>query len=205
MNAFTLLPLSLFRRDDSARTIPARAGRRVFTLPHTPLFSELDRLFEGLFSNEVPRGLAPETTKDMGRAMLRPNLDISGDDTRYFVTVELPGVDENDLHVEVEDNMLVIRGEKNYESRSGSPKALETEAGKDATRELENIGGPESSKRNFYRIERSYGSFQRSLALPEDVDSAAITAKHKDGVLTITLPRKEELLPESRRIAVNKA
>lgn len=183
MNTNTCIPWSRFRRDEGG--LPARG--RVVAFPSVPLSMELDRLFDGLFSGVFPTGNAHARNKPLGEAVIRPNLDISGDEKQYFVTVELPGVDENDLRVELEKDSLRIVGEKK-----------DTREVKEAA---ENGG---EGGRHFYRIERSYGSFERVLALPEDVDADAVTATHKDGVLTITLPRRQEERPESRRIDINR-
>lgn len=211
MNAFTLLPLTLLRREYPIRPMPGSADRRFSSMP---LFPELDRFFADLFSGELPRDAV--RTPDPARTMLRPNLDVTGDDKQYFVTVELPGVDEKDLCVEVENSLLVIRGEKKYERRTEGPDAAEhtdetarAVAGDDQTAEQNAETGRDATTapvardtRNYYRIERSYGFFERALTLPEDVDPAGITAAHKDGVLTVTLPRKAVAQPENKRIPV---
>lgn len=115
---------------------------------------------------------------------IRPSLDITGNEKQYQVTVELPGVKESDLQVEVDNDMLRVYGEKRYEH--------------------EEKEGEGDNGRGYYRMERSYGSFQRTLSLPEDVDAEGVTAVHKEGILTITLPRKEAIKQENRRIAITK-
>ena len=155
------------------RQTPRHAGRT-----YDP-FHEMERVFDALMG--ITKNGAG-ASKDAQSPVLRPSLDVTGNDKQYTVTVELPGVDEKDLRVEMENNSLRIFGEKKQE--------FEEEG------EGENKGG-------YYRMERSYGSFQRVLTLPDDVDASAIKAAHKDGVLTITLPRKEEALPESKVIAIN--
>jgi len=186
MNSTKLIPWNWFRREESGNMTAHTPRRRVFAA-HSPLYMELDRLFDSLFNGYYPHGAAPGASKELGEAMIRPNLDISGDDKHYYVTVELPGVDENELSVEVDNDILRISGEKKYEHKEGAADDATVESGK-----------------NYYRIERSYGSFQRVLALPEDVDASNIRAAHKNGVLTITLPRKEELVQENRRIQIAK-
>ena len=184
MKSSKLIPWSWFRRDEAA--MPSH--RRVFGTQAGPLYMELDRLFDSLFDGYYPSSAAaPKGARELSEAMIRPNLDISGDDKNYYITVELPGVDEEHLHVEVENDTLRISGEK----KSGH------EARQDGDTQVE-------SGRSFYRIERSYGSFQRILSLPEDVDASAISAMHKDGVLTVTMPRKALLQPEARKIVINK-
>lgn len=181
MNSPKLIPWNWFKREE-----PSQPRSRVVAA-HSPLYMDLDRLFDSLFSGYPPHRqlTAPGLSKELGETMIRPNLDISGDDEHYYVTVELPGVDENNLTVDVENDTLRISGEKRYEHSEGDAKDAGT-------------------GKNYYRVERSYGSFLRILALPDDVDAADISATHKDGVLTITLPRKKELLQQQRRIQINK-
>lgn len=176
-----LIPWNRFRR--SGNTIPARG--RMFGVSYAPLHMELDRLFDNLFGVTHSKDAVAE--KQAGRSVIRPNLDISGDDKQYIITVELPGVDENDLRVELEGGSLRLVGEKKCGHKE------------------KNSGEVGEKGRSYYRIERSYGSFERILALPEDVDTAGIQAAHTNGVLTVTLPRKEAEQPESKRIAITKA
>jgi len=113
----------------------------------------------------------------MTEGIFKPTLDLGASDKEYTISVELPGVDENDVKLEVMDDTLTIRGEKRQEK--------------------------EEKERNYYRIERSYGSFQRMLSLPEDADQENIKAVFKKGVLTVTLPRKALPKSEARQIPVS--
>lgn len=178
MSTYKLAPWNWFLNEEERH--PAHRGRRAFAAP-APVYLELDRLFDNLFNGYFPADAAPKKAGELSEAIIRPNLDISADDKQYLVTVEVPGVGENDLHVEVENGTLTISGEKKYEH-----------------------SGEDGTGRNYYRIERSYGSFRRALALPDDVDTQSISAVHKDGVLSISLPRRKEYLTQSRRIAVDK-
>lgn len=187
MKSSRLVPWNWFMRESQPAETPSRAGRRhAFVTPALPFYMELDRLFDNFFSGYFPH-VQTKMDKSLAEAAIRPNLDISGDEKRYVITVELPGVSEQDLNVEIDNNTLRISGEKRYERDS-----RKEEAGSD----------DDEQGKNFYRIERSYGSFQRTLELPDDVDAEAITASHKDGVLTITVPRKESVLQNARRIAI---
>jgi len=103
-----------------------------------------------------------------------PAVDIEERDREYYVTVELPGVKKNDVKVTVKDNLLTISGEKKCEK--------------------------EEKGKNYHRSERVFGSFQRTFRLPELVDQDNISAEYKDGVLHITIPKKEEAV--SREIEV---
>jgi len=104
-----------------------------------------------------------------------PRVDVSEDENQVQVAVELPGVDEKDLHVSLSHDVLTIRGEKKEER--------------------------EQKGKNYYRMERSYGSFERSIPLPAGVDGSKVDATFKQGVLTITLP-KVASKKESKKITI---
>jgi len=112
----------------------------------------------------------------MTDGVLKPILDLGASESEYTVTVEIPGVDEKNLKIEVEKNIMIIRGEKKQEK--------------------------EEKKKSYYRLERFYGSFQRTLSLPEDADQDGIKATFKQGVLTVTLPRKALPKSDVRQIAI---
>lgn len=99
-----------------------------------------------------------------------PRVDVKEDEKALTVTAELPGVDQKDVSVELKDGVLSISGEKKAEK--------------------------EEKNETYYRVERSYGSFCRSFYLDEKVDAEKIEAKFKDGVLTLTLPKKPEEQPK---------
>jgi HSP20 family protein len=103
-----------------------------------------------------------------------PAVDLVEGDGQYTISVELPGMGKDDVHVEAHQGVLTVRGEKKSE--------------RDETRD----------RRRY--IERSYGSFSRSFTLPPDADADRLSASFKDGVLTITMPRSEEAKP--RQIAI---
>ncbi len=103
-----------------------------------------------------------------------PAIDLAEEDDNYIVTCDLPGVNKDDLDISVSGNALSIKGEKKDERE-----------GKDG---------------RYYRRETWSGSFQRTVTLPETVDPNKIDAEMKNGVLTVTLPKKEEVKP--RQISV---
>lgn len=137
-----------------------------------PLHDEIDRVFDSFFRGfgfpGFGGGLATSPS-----SWLRPSLDLSASEKEYTVTVELPGVDKDDVEVELSGNSLLIKGEKKHEQ--------------------------EESKKDFYRLERSYGAFQRTLSLPEDADRDNIDAKFRRGVMTLTIPRRAAA-PANRRV-----
>jgi len=105
-----------------------------------------------------------------------PAVDIAERDDEYLVKVELPGVSKDDVKVTLESNILTIRGEKKQEK--------------------------ETKNEGYHRVERSYGSFERSFTLPTSVKNDKIDAGYKDGVLIISLPKAEESKPKQIEVKV---
>ncbi|MBR30020.1 MAG: molecular chaperone [Spirochaetaceae bacterium] len=103
-------------------------------------------------------------------------VDVHETEKEVQVTVELPGIDEKDLDLTLEKDSLTIKGEKKQES--------------------------EQKEGNYHRIERSYGSFQRTIALPCEVEDEKAEATYKKGVLYIKLPKKKSAAQEKKRISV---
>lgn len=149
--------------------------------PVMNLRREMDRLFDDFFSRGVtPWGRGGES--DAWRSfesMWRPSvpaIDLVEREKEYVVTAELPGLDEKALEVKVSGNTLSIRGQKEEERKE--------------------------ERENYRMSERRYGSFQRALRLPEDVDLDKIDARFAKGVLTVTLPKSEEALNKQKKIEV---
>ena len=109
---------------------------------------------------------------------LAPASEASEADGSYRITIELPGVAEEDIHLTVEGGMVQIKGEK---------KASREEKGE-----------------TWYFSERQYGAFSRSFRLPADADEAGVKAAMKDGVLTVTVPRKTPAEPAAKRVPIAK-
>ncbi len=109
---------------------------------------------------------------------LSPATEASSDDGSYRITVELPGVAEEDMHLTVEDGVVAITGEK---------KTSREEKGE-----------------TWYFSERQFGSFSRSFRLPADADEAGVKAAMKDGVLTVTVPKKTPEKAPSKRVQITK-
>lgn len=106
-----------------------------------------------------------------------PAVDVHETENELVVTADLPGMSEKDLDVRVENNMLTISGERKTETNVKDD--------------------------SYLRVERSYGSFSRSFALPNTVNTDAVAAEYKNGVLTVKLPKREETKP--RQVKVNVA
>ncbi len=112
----------------------------------------------------------------LGLSMWTPAVDIVERENEYEVKIELPGVSKDDVKITLESNVLTIRGEKKQEK--------------------------EEKSENLHRVERSYGSFQRSFTLPTTVKSEKIDARYSDGILVITLPKAEEAKPKQIEVKV---
>ena len=125
----------------------------------TNLQDELDRLFESPLTNWAPA------------------LDVQEDKDKFTIRVELPGLKREDIDVSLQDDALVISGER---------KSEKVEEGVEV-----------------HRQERFYGRFQRALTLPERVAADQVKADYKDGVLTVTLPKTEEAKPKKIDVSVN--
>jgi HSP20 family protein len=108
-----------------------------------------------------------------------PAVDIYETPNELVVKADLPDVNEKDIDVHVENNLLTIRGERKFE------KSV--------------------SEENFLRVERTYGAFSRSFSLPNTLNAEAIGAEYKNGVLTVTLPKREESKPRQVKVTVNAA
>jgi HSP20 family protein len=107
-----------------------------------------------------------------------PPVDIYETEDAIVLKAELPGIDPKDVEVRVEDNTLYLKGERNYEK--------------------------EVKEQNYHRIERSYGSFARSFTLPNSISAEKVKAEYKDGLLTLTMPKREEAKPKTIKIDVSK-
>jgi HSP20 family protein len=138
------------------------------------LQERMNRLFDESFRG-VNRGTGEE---DWLGGSWAPAVDIYEQDGNIVLKAELPGVDPKDVDVRVENNILTLRGERKLDH--------------------------EVKKENYHRVERAYGSFTRSFTLPNVVDTEKIKAEYKDGLLRMTLPKKEEARPKQISINVSK-
>ncbi len=151
--------------------------------PFLSLRQEMDQLFDrftgGFGFSALPRlfDLAPASASLAEFAV--PAVDVTEDDKAYTIAAELPGLDEKNVEISVNDDVLVLKGEKKQEREE-----------KDA---------------NYHLSERNYGAFQRSFALPANANAAAIEAHFAKGVLTVTVPKKPEAQAATRRIEVKPA
>ena len=124
-----------------------------------------------LFDDFFGRGLARH---DDGDRLIAPALDITEDEHAFVVSAELPGLKKEDVQIQFENGVLSISGEKKQEV--------------------------ESKEKNWHRMERRFGAFYRSITLPAGVDVERVEATFTDGVLTVRIPKREELKPKAIRI-----
>ena len=117
-----------------------------------------------------------ERDEEMGLGAWMPPVDIAEDKEKITLTAELPGFKEDQVNIQMEDGVLTIRGERKFEE--------------------------EVKKENFHRVERSYGEFLRSFTLPTFIDATKILAEFKDGLLMVTLPKREEAKPKQIEVKV---
>ena len=106
-----------------------------------------------------------------------PAVDVYEDEHKVTLKLEVPGVKQDDLDVQVENNTLTIRGERKFEK--------------------------EEKEENFQRIERRYGSFSRSFTLPNTIDTDSVNANYENGVLKVELAKREEAKPKQIKVNVN--
>lgn len=146
------------------------------------LHRDMDRWFDDAFKSFGMPSLASslQTRFTPGASLsniYRPQIDVSGDANCYEIKLDVPGLSESDLSLEMKDDVLTIKGQK--EERS------------------------EEKDKHYYRVERSYGSFQRTLALPDDAIADEIKANLDKGVLRLEIPRRETANQEVKRISIN--
>jgi len=125
-----------------------------------------------LFSTNLTGGFGEE---GIGRGAWNPSVDIYENKDQIVLEAELPGMTREDFDLAIENNVITLRGERRFEKKD------ETD--------------------NYHRVERSYGSFTRSFTLPQTVSGEGATADYRNGVLRVTLPKREET--KARRIEIS--
>jgi HSP20 family protein len=138
------------------------------------LRTEMDRLFDEFYGDEFSLGPLFKGIEGLGD--FAPKMDIDETEKEITVSAELPGLKPEDVDISLDDNILTIQGEKKEEK--------------------------EEKDKHSYHMERSFGSFARSVRLPSEVDTGKIDASLKDGLLKITLPKSQEAQEESRKIPI---
>lgn len=131
---------------------------------------KMNQLFEDTFSRTRGRDEA------LGKGMWTPAVDIFETEDAVVVKAEIPGVERDQIAVEIKDGILTLHGERKFEK--------------------------EVKEENYHRIERAYGTFHRSFSLPSSVEQDKISAKFNEGVLEVTLPKKERAKPKQIKVDV---
>ncbi|MDP9376118.1 MAG: Hsp20/alpha crystallin family protein [Actinomycetota bacterium] len=135
------------------------------------LQSEVNRLFNSV--SDLPAAASGTAGANLRRWM--PAMDLIEKEDSFVLRADLPGMKEEDLSIEFEDNVLTLSGERKSES--------------------------EESGEGFHRVERAFGSFSRTLTLPKGIDPESISAEFENGVLEVRIPKPEERKP--RRISIS--
>jgi HSP20 family protein len=133
------------------------------------LHDEWERMFDNFFGLDRKRS-------ELERFDWTPRVNVVEHEDRFEITAEVPGMEKDEIQIEVQDNLLTIRGEKRYEK--------------------------DEKDRNYHVCERSYGTFQRSFNLPENVKDDNIEAEYNSGVLSINLPKTEPVKPKEIKVKV---
>lgn len=152
---------------------------REVSRPARSLREQMDRWFEE-FGDRLPwrpwdHSLLRRTASG-GFGFAAPAVDVSERDDGFELTAELPGVEQKDVEVVVDDDVLIVRGEKKEER--------------------------EEKHKDYHLSERSYGSFQRAFTLPANVQADQVSASFKNGVLKVTLPKNAAARARQRRVEI---
>jgi HSP20 family protein len=134
------------------------------------------------FQSRILSAFNPSSRRGNGQESLAmvewaPLVDIAEDDKEYLITAELPEVKKEDVRVTTENGVLTVTGERKFEK--------------------------EEKNRKWHRVERSYGSFARSFALPDDGDATKVNAEFKDGILKVHVAKSEAARPKQIEVKVN--
>lgn len=135
------------------------------------LQNEINRMFDQFFRGWDFSGFVQEA------GTWSPSIDLSETDDNIVVKAEIPGIDPKEVNISIQENNLILKGEKKEEK--------------------------EEKGKNYYRMERRYGKFSRSIELPASVDIDKINAVCKNGIIEITLPKKEEVRPKQISVKVS--
>ena len=134
-----------------------------------PLRNKVDRLFNRFFETEE---------EPMLTAKWAPVADILETKDAYIVRAELPGFEEKDINIEIENNILTLKGERKFEAKT--------------------------EEKDFRRIERNYGQFMRTFTLPPNVYTDKVTAAYANGIIEVVVPKKEETKPKKINLEIKK-
>jgi HSP20 family protein len=132
-------------------------------------FREFNTLNERFANFPVRNWEAPLSTMAWN-----PAVDIFENDNEIVIKAELPGMNAKDIEVKLENNILMLKGERRFEK--------------------------ETKEENYHRVEREYGAFSRTFSLPAAINGEKVNAEYKDGILKVVLPKKEEIKPKPIKV-----
>jgi HSP20 family protein len=139
-------------------------------------FGSLQERINRMFDDTI-RTLYPTDGEELEKGTWAPAVDIYETNDSFVVSADLPGLNKDEIQIDLKDNTLTLKGEKKFEEKV--------------------------SKDNYIRVERAYGSFVRSFTLPQNVDPEKIKAKYTEGVLEVTIPKKEEAKPKQIKVELS--
>jgi len=161
---------------------PARIGAH----PFLALREQMDRMFDEFMNDwrmpSISRGVMewePFRSSLLGKSEVDVRFDVSETDDAIELTAELPGIDEKDVELTLSDGVLTVKGEKRADT--------------------------EKKEKDYYLSERRYGSFLRSMRLPDSVDEGKIKATFEKGVLKVEMPKSAEATAKKKKIAISNA
>ncbi|MGA9042574.1 MAG: Hsp20/alpha crystallin family protein [Terriglobales bacterium] len=140
-------------------------------------FNTLQDRVNQLFRQSFQPAFEGSGDESLATTGFAPAVDVYEDEHNTTLKIEVPGIDEKDIDVRIENNTLTVHGERKFEK--------------------------EEKEENYRRIERQYGSFTRSFTLPTTVDSEKVSASYDKGVLKITLPKKAEAKPKQIKVNIS--
>lgn len=153
--------------------------RHTYTSPLSLLMSrDIDDIFNRMLSDWPQVGLT-EPKEAANLAEWTPKINLKETETDYAVEAELPGLEENQIEVSIENNTLFLKGEKKLEKKE--------------------------DKENYHRYESTYGAFYRAIPFPGKINAEKVGATMKNGVLTVTAAKAQEVLNSARKITVKKS
>jgi HSP20 family protein len=158
---------------------------------------DVDRVASQFFGSSAGSGGLPATIGQQGTQTWAPSVDISQNDKEWCIEADLPGVKKEDVNVEVRAGYLVLGAEMR---RGDQPQGQQE--GYQGQQRQQGQQGQEGQQRQHTHRERRYGSFQRVLTLPDNLDEDKINCEFQNGVLTVHVPKMEQRAPQQRRILV---
>ena len=169
-----LAPWNWFKKEESeGKVVPQKQNSSQpvrYSDPFTMMRSEMNRMFEDFNRTfDMP-------TLSSSFASFNPSVDVQDKGKSYLISVEVPGMEKDDVKIDIQDDLMIISGEKKSEAKE--------------------------EKDSYYRIESSYGSFQRVLNLPADADIEKVDASFKNGVLKIEIDKDTTKTSSPRQISI---